>query len=257
MSVYSSETGNGKGVGGMAKALEHRSVKDEASRVKDTPQTVTRRQFFRLGIAGAALVAALQGGIIGGIVSTPKTAQAQPSVKNLKPFSLKKLKELDAQMDDKRGRVYRELKDDYITRAEVTGENGIYIKTVAGVSISTKVKELDITYPRNREKPTEVDPLHAVIDLQPLYDLYEVACTDAGRKPKENPWVKIIFDVTDKGVFIHAIFVDDKPRPNDSADIKNDYPVLTVAYRKGTNDVSNGELYRRIEDENKVAQRSR
>jgi len=239
----------------MTKPLGHKSVTSSVTpRDPAISRAYNRRQFLKLGTAGMVLLGALQGGIITSIVSAPKSAIAQPSVKNLKPFPLKKLKELDSQMDGKYKREFWETKDGYFVTAKVTGENGNYVRVIASTNSTTIEKGITIQFPKDLSKP-DGEVASVEINLQRLYDYYEVACIDAGRKPKENPWVKIMFEVDARGVTIFTTFVDERPKPNDGSDLKIGYPMLVRVYMRESNGVSTSEWYMRLNGEEKIAQR--
>ena len=173
-------------------------------------------------------------------------ARAQ-GVGELKTFSLKTLREWDAKADTEYGRefVVAPSNDKTGTIVRVTGEKSNHLLIIA--AIDSQEKGIGIQYPKDRSNPNG-ERTTVNVDLQKLFDYY----VEAGGKAK-NPWVKVILDVDDAGVTIWAALVDEKPKPNDSSDIKAGIPIIGVRYRKESNDISAGEAYRRVEEDTKVA----
>jgi|GEM_PF-6805491 len=242
----------------MAKALEHRSVKVDASKVIVTPRAVSRRDFFRLGLAGAALLTVLQGGIIGSIVSMPKTAHAQPSDARklpVAPYSLKELKEMDAQMDGKYKRHFWETKEGYFVTAKVTGEHSSYIEVSGGTISTTMKKGFSVTVPKDKSNPGG-DTVGFEFDLQELHDSYLTVCPP-GCEKKDKIWLKVIFGVNEGGVDIMATFVDERPRSGDSSDLKPGYPMMGAFYDNKANKAykTKPALFRIGDEEKKIAKK--
>ncbi len=178
-------------------------------------------------------------------------AHAQ-GVSELKTFSLEALRKLDALVGSKYPVSYA---DDGGSRVLTNGDKGVYIGVYAFTDANTKEKKLIITYPKDPNNRNG-DNVEVDISLQKLYDYYVEACAAEGRKPKDNPLAKIMVDVDDAGATAWVTFVDEKPKPNDSSDLKAGLPLLGLRYRKESNDVSTGQAYRRIQDDTKIAKLS-
>ena len=216
------------------------------------PRKLARREFIQAASIGAVALITFANRSVRSLLSGRifSEAHAQDSVRNLKPFSLRKLREMDSVMDKKYKRDFWETKDGCFVSAKTDGSNNnheIYLEVTGGIFPTTLNKELAIVFPVDRKKPND-KRTRSRIDLQKLCDYYGEICAPSGCGSKERVWLKVIFDVDNKGVAIFATFVDSKPRPGDSSDIKIDYPVLALRYWKEKNGVSQTEHYLRIEN---------
>jgi hypothetical protein len=215
-----------------------------------------RRQVLIAATAALALATGLPGSASKALnyLNVSEGVANAHSIKQLSTFSLKELVELDETMDREFQRGFWENHSGHngvhrLVGAEVnnsnTGTLGVYRLEVASSTDSeTLEKVLAIGY---QKTPDDV-PAATYVGLQKLYDYY----VRAGGKAK-TPWVKVMFDVDNAGVTIWATLVDEKPRPNDSSDLKAGSPILGLRYRKESNDVSADETYRRIEDDSRIA----
>jgi hypothetical protein len=187
--------------------------------------------------------------------ATARTVSTEGGVANLKTYSVTKLKEMEAKMcaaNEACGRLYDDGQYGPGTTATLSWPDGNYLRVGTGVDPATLEKYVRIEYPKERSNPAG-ESIGVDVSLKKLLGYYTEACTAEGREPKKNPWPKIIFNAKDAGVEIFTAFVDEKPKFNDSSDLKDGYPVLGRVYFKETNGVSVGEFYFRIESDDKVA----
>jgi len=223
------------------------------------PRKLARREFIQAASIGAVGLITFANRSISSLLSgrTIGEAHAQDSVKNLAPMSLSRLKKADAQMDSKYLRDFWETKDGYFVSAKIDGRNnsnGIYLEVTAGIYSSTLEKKLTIEFPEDRTKPNG-KRVYLRVDLQKLHDYHVTVCEGKGCEKADKIWIKVMFEVLDKGVNMFATFADDKPKPNDSSDLKVGYPIVGLVYDKIQNGASPEGVYFRIENGEKIARK--